>query len=104
MSHCVAPCGDFSGEVGRVPESGNCGEIRANFGKCCRNTKIGSLKDFRGSKIKQEKERRVAYAPTSPLTADGNADRKGILVALLFTFTGWVADIGTAKTDRLQYA
>lgn len=43
-------------------------------------------------------------APTSPLTADGNADRKGILAALLFTFTGWIADIGTAKTDRLQYA
>lgn len=40
-------------------------------------------------------------APTSPLTADGNADRKGILGSLRFAFTGWVAMATNTKTDGL---
>lgn len=34
MSHRVAPCGDFSSEVERVPENSGCGEIRAVSEDC----------------------------------------------------------------------
>lgn len=33
VSHRVAPCGDFSGEVERVPENSSCGQISGGFGE-----------------------------------------------------------------------
>lgn len=35
MSHRVAPCSDFSGEVERVPENGDCGEFQAVLAGVC---------------------------------------------------------------------
>lgn len=37
------------------------------------------------------------------VASDGNADRKGDLGGLLFTFTGWVAVAINTKTDGLLY-
>lgn len=35
MSHRVTPCSDFSGEVERVPENGDCGEFQAVLAGVC---------------------------------------------------------------------
>ena len=40
MSHRVSPCGDFSGEVERVPENGDCGEIQAVLARVCTERNI----------------------------------------------------------------
>ena len=45
MSHRVALCGGFDGEVEKVPASGGCGEIRAVLSEVCteRNTEPNRL-------------------------------------------------------------
>lgn len=81
--------------------------VKAKFGRFEQEVRLGSKSGlsliFAGSKIKQEKERWVACAPTSRFTSDGNADRVGIFSRFTPVFSGWVADYGITKKDGLLY-